>query len=282
MDSAGIRRRGPLRKVVQFVRRRWRRWRADVHIISFPKCGRTWLVLLVATVLQEHYGIRTRKPLRLRGYAWRRREIPYMLQHHDGGPEFLRPDELPVDKGFYAGKRVVFLVRDPRDVLVSTYFQKSRRNYNFTGTLAEYVRHPVGGIETIVRFYNIWAANRDVPRDFLLMTYEDLHRDTAGELRRLIEFLGIAGVDPATVDRAVEFCRFDNMRRLEAGNELGSPALAARDASDEETFKTRKGQVGGYTEYLTREDIAYIDDIIETRLDPLYAEYRRAAGTAAS
>ncbi len=277
METAGVRRRGPLRKAVQFIRRRWRRWRADVHIVSFPKCGRTWLVLLIATVLQKHYGIRTRKPLRLRGYAWRRREIPYILQHHDGGPEFQRPDELPTDKGFYAGKRVVFLVRDPRDVLVSTYFQKSRRNYNFEGSLSDYVHHPVGGIETIVRFYNIWATHRDVPRAFLLLTYEDLHRDTVGELRRVIEFLGLSGVADATLERAAEYCRFDNMRRLEAGNELGSSALAARDANDEETFKTRKGQVGGYTEYLSAEDIAYIDAVIDAQLDPLYAMYRRSA-----
>ena len=282
MEQAGRRDRGVLRKAVQFVRRRWRRLRADVHILSFPKCGRTWLVLLIATALQQHYGIRMRKPLRLRAYAWRRREIPYMLQHHDGGPEFSRPEDLPTDKQFYAGKRVIFLVRDPRDVLVSTYFQKSRRNDNYAGSLADYVRHPIGGIETIVRFYNIWADNRDVPRDFLLLTYEDLHADTAGQLRRVLDFLGISNVNESTIEKSVEFCRFDNMRKLEESNALGSSTLSARDSSDDETFKTRKGQVGGYADYLDADDITYIDSIIEQHLDPLYRDYRKVDDSGVS
>lgn len=263
--------------MLQRLRRGWRHWRADVHIVSFPKCGRTWLVLLIATVLQEHYGVRVRNPMRLRSYARRHRDIPYMLQHHDGGPEFCRADELPTVKAAYAGKRVIFLVRDPRDVIVSTYFQKTRRNYDFEGSLDEYVYQPVGSIDTIVRFYNIWACNRTVPDDFLLVTYEDLQRDTAGQLRRVINFLGMSAVRDEAIDSAVAFCSFDNMRQLEASNAFGSARLAPRDASDESTFKTRKGQVGGYREHLSADAIDYIDRTIDDQIDPLYAMYRSGA-----
>ncbi|NIW61013.1 MAG: sulfotransferase domain-containing protein, partial [Nitrospinaceae bacterium] len=65
---------------------------------------------------------------------------------------------------------------------------------NFRGSLREYVYEPVGGIKTILEFYNIWARNRHVPRDFLLVTYESLQGDPLGELRRVIDFLGLAGV----------------------------------------------------------------------------------------
>lgn len=275
-----MRRRGPLRKAVQTLRRQWRRQRAGVHIISYPKCGRTWLVLLIGKALQVHFDLRVRNLLRLRSMASRRRGIPYILQHHDGGPEFRAPETLQRDKTFYRDRRVVFLVRDPRDVLVSSYFQKTRRNNDYEGTLAEYVHERVGGIETIVEFFNIWAQNRGVPRDFLLVTYEDLHRDTAGELRRVLDFLGLTGVSDTAIEAAVAYCRFDNMRSIEAENQLGTSALAARDRGDMSTYKTRKGEVGGYREHLSETDIEYIDGVIEARLDTFYGRYRSEPASA--
>lgn len=272
--SAITRKRGPLRRAVQTVRRRYRRARADIHIVSYPKCGRTWLVLLVGKALALHHGLDVRNPLRLRDYARPWRPIPYILQHHDGGPEFKLPEELPTDKSEYAGRKVVFMVRDPRDVLVSSYFQKTRRNANFDGTLEDYLEERRGGLESILAFYNIWAANRDVPRDFLLVTYEDLHADTAGELRRVLEFLGVDGVSDATIDEAVAYASFDNMRAIEQENALGTSRLAARDADDPESYKTRRGEVGGYADYLHGQALERVDATIRERLDPYYERYR--------
>lgn len=256
-------------------RRRWLHRRAPIHIVSFPKCGRTWLVLLLAKTIEYHYGATVRNPLKLRRFARRVPGLPLMLQHHDGGPEFLRPEELSRDKSAYAGKKVVLLVRDPRDVLVSSYFQKTRRNINYEGTLDEYVYEPVGSLESIIEFYNIWARNRDVPDNFLLMTYEDMHEDTVAELRRLVEFLGLEDIEDGTLERAVDFCRFDNMRRLELSNEYQTGALSARDPNDESTYKTREGRIGSYRDKLQAREIEYIDRRIHEQLDPLFDRYRR-------
>lgn len=259
--------------------RRFRRWwlqrRADIHLVSFPKCGRTWLVLMLAKVIEARYGLEIANPLKLRRYRTRIRELPLILQHHDGGPEFQKPEELAQEKLAYAGRKVIFLVRDPRDVLVSTYYQKAKRNYDFTGTLTDYVYQPVGGIHTIVEFYNIWARNRHIPTNFLLMRYESLHEDAERELRRAVDFIGIQGVTDQMISQAVEFCRFDNMRRLEATNEYRTGALAARNPEDDSTYKTRKGEVGGYREQLGEAEIAYVNSVIQTHLDPFFADYLR-------
>jgi len=42
--------RGPLRQAMKRFKRGWRKWRADVHLVSYPKCGRTWLVLLIVRI----------------------------------------------------------------------------------------------------------------------------------------------------------------------------------------------------------------------------------------
>ncbi|MFP4561325.1 MAG: sulfotransferase domain-containing protein, partial [Thiohalorhabdus sp.] len=245
------------------LRRTWLLHSSDTHIISFPKCGRTWLVLMISKAIQEHYGIDPSDPLRPHRYKRKVRTLPKILPHHDGGPEFQRPEELETDKSFYANKKVIFLTRDPRDVTVSSYFQKTKRNINFQGSLRDYVYEPVGSVETNIEFYNIWARNREVPKDFLLVTYEDLQRDTEEQMRRVLDFLGLGKISEETVREAVEFCRFDNMRQLEATNALGSKRLAPRDAGDESTYKTREGRIGGYVDHLDAEEIGHINRLIQ-------------------
>ena len=274
-----LRSRGATKDSLDKFRRNLRKWRADIHIVSYPKCGRTWLVLLIAKTLELHYGMKVQNPLKLREYRSRRRGIPYMHAHHDGGPEFLLPEELETNKGFYASRRVIFMVRDPRDVLVSSYFQKTKRNYNFKGSMSEYVKERRGGIETIIDFYNIWAQNRNIPKDFLLVRYEDMQTDTASELRRVLKFIGVEGVSPENVQQAVELCSFDNMRQMESNNAFKTNTLSPRDVNDPQTYKTRRGIVGGYKDYLDGEDLNYVEDIIRQRLDPFFGEYVQGTGT---
>ncbi len=262
-----------IKRWYQRHRREWLRRNADVHIISFPKCGRTWLVLMIARVIERHYGVTVSDPLKLRLFRKKLRSLPLILQHHDGGPEFLRVEELEQDKARYAGAKVVFLVRDPRDVTISAYFQKTRRNDDFAGTINEYLHQPVGSIDTNIEFYNIWARNRSVPRDFLLVTYEDMHQDAVRELRRVVEFIGLFDVPETVIREAVEACSFENMRRMESDNALGSKRLAPRDVADETTYKTREGRVGGHVSHLEPEDVAYINNLLKERLDPFYARY---------
>lgn len=264
-----------MQKYWKQIRRHWLMRNADVHIVSFPKCGRTWLVLMVSKAIELHYGVTLENSLKLRRYRGKVRGLPLILQHHDGGPEFKRVDELERDKNFYAGRRVLFLVRDPRDVTVSAYYQKTKRNINYQGTLQQYVHEPVGSIETNVAFYNIWARNRKVPTEFMLMTYEDLHRDAVAELRRATDFIGLHGIETATLEAAVDACSFDNMRKLESSNALGSGRLAPRDASDESTYKTREGRVGGYVDYLDPPEIEYMDRLIQNELDDDYYFYKQ-------
>ena len=35
----------------------FRRRRTDVYLVSFPKCGRTWLRVLVGRAFQQHFGL---------------------------------------------------------------------------------------------------------------------------------------------------------------------------------------------------------------------------------
>jgi len=260
----------------QVGRRVWDWWshrRTDVYVLSYPKCGRTWLRLLMGKALVDDLSLTDANPMELSDLHRASPHVPRIRVTHDDNPQLKRPDEIERDKRRYAGKKVVFLVRNPRDVVISYYFQASRRRDRFAGTPSEFLRHPVGSLDTILDYYNVWAECRGVPGDFCLVRYEDLHRDAAGELERVLRLIGRVPAR-AVVDRAVEFARFDNMRALERKNAFGSARLRPADGSDPESFKTRKGVVGGYREYFTPEDLEYLEARIAEKLSPFYAGYR--------
>jgi hypothetical protein len=218
-------------------------------------------------------------PLELMRLAAIRPGLPRLSISHDDYPHWKPVDEIVADKAAYRGKRVVFLVRDPRDVIVSNYFQHRKRgdselaNDSFDGSLADFIRHPIGGIPTIVKFYNVWAASQGVPESFLLQRYEDYHAAPRAAFQALLQSLTLPELGPAALDNAVAYGKFDNMRRLEETNALNNARLMAPEDGDPEGFKTRKGKVGGYRDYLSPADVAWIDSYLRDNLAPLYRDY---------
>ena len=246
-------------------------------LLSYPKCGRTWLHFMLG-----HYALagRSGNPLALPQITLRDPTLPNVAVLHDDFPHLKPHDDLETDKTIYRERKVVLLVRDPRDVLVSNYFQFTRRGDRelardsaFTGSLSEFIRHPIGGLRSIVAFYNIWARNRQVPKRFLLLTYEALHRDTPRALKIVLDFLDFPERGPAALADAIEAGGFENMQRLEREAALQSPALGSKIANDPEALKARRGKVGGYRDYLSDEDIGYINAYLGQHLDRFYAQY---------
>jgi hypothetical protein len=265
---AQLRRSAMGRLVYRFRRNRM----ADVFVLSFPKTGRTWLRVLLGKALALHHGLQDAEVIELDQLARAIPSLPRIRFKHDDNPHFKAPHELVDFKYEYRDRKVVLLVRDPRDTLVSAYFQMTKRedSYRFEGTLADFLRCPRGSWDTMIRFYNIWADQRSAPAAFLLVRYEDLHADAARELRRVLEFLGYRDVAEQTIQAAVEFSRFENMRKMEQSNSLSSGRLKPGDAKDPESFKTRKGKVGGYVDYLDGEQIAELNARLKRELAPIY------------
>jgi hypothetical protein len=248
------------------------RWplRGDVALLSFPKAGRTWLRVMLGRAMAEHFGIRDADLFKLGRMADPARGIPRIEIKHDDNPQLKVPEELVPNKSEYRGVKVVYLARDIRDLAVSNYFEFTRRRGQEDRGLSTYLRARRGSVDTMIRHYNIWAANRHVPADFHLVRYEDLHADSAGCLGDLLAFLGIANVDGATLRRAVEFASFDNMHRMECSGAFRHRRLCPMNPGDRESYKTRRGQVAGYRDYLSSEDIDLLDARIRAELDPFY------------
>jgi len=208
--------------------------------------------------------------------------IPRISVIHDDHPMLKTPEELEETKTRYRDKKVIFLARDPRDVIVSSYFEMKnrgaifgnnpyeKRKATFEGSLPEFIDRREGGFDTILKYYNIWAANRQIPKGFLLVRYEDLKANARDELRRVLDFLGLQAIPEEIIDDAINYATFDNMRRMETSGSFQSGILKPADKSNTDTYKTRKGKVKGYLDYLTKEEITNLNQRLQKQLSNFY------------
>jgi hypothetical protein len=231
----------------------------DIHLLSYPKAGRTWLRALIGKAIADTYGLPEHLLLETPELT-RAAGLPIAAFDHDQSSmrNGLRWQDMTADRSAYRGKRVLLMGRDVRDILVSAYFQATRRIHVFAGPISAFIRHDVYGVEKILAFYRIWAANRHIPAQFEFLTYEDLHRDPVAAVSRVLALIG-AETSDAVIANAVDFCRFENMHIAEAENHFKSNILRPAQSGDQESFKVRVGKVGNYAQYLSPNDIEYID-----------------------
>jgi hypothetical protein len=187
---------------------------------------------------------------------------------HDGSSlrETADHASLPANKRAYRDKKVIFLARDVRDVLVSSYFEATKRSYvfegqpcRFDGTLAEFVRSPAFGAKKVAAFYETWSRSLTLSGEFLLIRYEQLHGAAEEVLTAVLRFIGADDVEQRHIADAVTHASFENMRELERASVFDNPCLRPGDPSDPGSYKVRRGLAGGYVDYLSAADIAYIE-----------------------
>jgi hypothetical protein len=226
----------------------------DVLVISFPKSGRTWL-----RVMMDRLNIK-------------------LNYSHDetSHAERISLGDLSRSKDKYRNKKIIFLVRDPRDTVVSGYFQAVKRINVYNGPISEFIRDEKHGIEKILEFHHIWFNNRLIPKDFLSIRYEDMHADCISVLRKIMDFLQIRHISEDQLKESIQFAEFENMKKLERqgffSNKYGS-ILSPANINDEESFKVRKGKIGGYVDYLNQDDITYCNKYLSDPGSPFYSTF---------
>lgn len=119
--------------------------------------------------------------------------------------------------------RYVVLVRDLRHAMVS-YYEKDPPGQR-RATFAEYLRGKDSfrfdhALYRQIRFLNSWAHVRRLdPRRVLVVRYEDLIADPAGQTRRVWSHLGFPNVADDVFERAAALSTKDRMAKYEDGVE---------------------------------------------------------------
>jgi hypothetical protein len=234
----------------------------DVIILSIPKSGRTWLRAFLCAYFCRRFGLEfTLRPGRydLPGF-------PRVVFSHDLFEHRTKGDRWDRVRGKYLVPRrelkrakIIVLARDPRDCFVSLYLQLTRRDPNAPAKLrqksvSEMLRDKKFGMRAIISTMNCWLNEFSQGDNFTIVRYEALRAAPAEHFRDLLGVLGERSPDATTFQEALEFSRFENMQKLEAAGAFDSNILHPGDVRDPESFKVRRGKVGGYREYLSAED----------------------------
>jgi len=169
-------------------------------------------------------------------------------------------EEISRDKSKYVNSRILFLTRNLKDLLVSCYFQASRRINRFDGGISEFIRDERYGARKILTFYQHWHEGKNTPEEFTWNTYEEMHENTEGVLVNALHLSDFVATQ-SELEQSIAFARFEELKRLETKGYFQSGILTPANAADPESFKIRKGEVGGYVDYLSPEDVAYIDEM---------------------
>jgi alcohol sulfotransferase len=171
-----------------------------------------------------------------------------------------------IDKEDYDKKKIIIMVRDPRDVAVSYYHQHTNRdltaNRNFNN-IDEFVLDPIYGIERqsefvlkLLDFYEEYEGKK------LLLKYEELKKNDL-IFHDIINFV-FDSVNEEDLKLTIDKSKFDNMRKRELSTNGG--ILGKRNGwnGDINSLKTRKAKIGSYKEELRENTIEKINNLFFT------------------
>ena len=226
-------------------------------LVSFPNSGRTWLMYMLKSVLKEAG-----------------KENLYIEDTHDCSEIIIengtRPDPHLIfnftNRFRYLRSRVIFLARDPRDIIVSNFYQVTNRSKNpfKFNSKSEFINHNVYGFKRVIHFFNIWYNNKTKPQDFLVIKYENLLENTV-DLKKVINFLNV-DLSDESIERIYQESTARKMREKEKKNQLEGFSDFGKETNK---LKVRKARKGSYLTELTFEDISFCNKEME-RLNPYF------------
>ena len=139
-------------------------------VISFPKTGRTWLRHMIDEMIKKStYNL----------------DVTFTHDHseiitEDGVRNDTKLIFNHIRRKRYKRARVIFLVRNPKDVVVSHYHQITKRSLKPLkfSSMSSFIRNKELGFNRIIHFYNLWFKQRNEVRDFLLIKYEEMTKSS--------------------------------------------------------------------------------------------------------
>ena len=257
---------------------------ADVLIVSVAKSGRTWLRAMLSRYYQLAYGLPERMLLEYDNFHALDARVPKILFLHVGQLNKL------LGKGVKPGNYpLVHLVRWPIDTAVSQYFQALGRTDAFrlgqrglpldmsSADMFSYVASPIYGVPRIIYNLNAFHRNVALQHNPLTLRYEDARRGAKDALAALVSHFGREPASDRLLTEAAEFGSFDNLKKVEAEQAFDSFRMKPGDASNADSFKVRRGKVGGYRDYFTDAQCRELESLIVRDLDRAYG-YDRPPG----
>jgi hypothetical protein len=252
----------------------------DTFIVSYPRSGNTWTRFLIGNLIQPSGPITF---LNIERVIPDTSALSKSYLKHVPRPRILKSHQY-FDPRY---KKVIYIVRDPRDVALSHYnWQRKYREiddqYPLERYTSRFVAGDLAGWGSWGEHVLSWLATRHNSPDFLLLRYEAMLAEPLRELGKVAVFLGTEATRE-TLATAVERSSADNMRKLEKtqGEEWVSTLDGLRDKGQRKDIPfVGKAKHGGWKSLLPESSVEEIESAWGPLMKTLGYELTRRSSPA--
>ncbi|HEX4796128.1 MAG TPA: sulfotransferase domain-containing protein [Humisphaera sp.] len=224
----------------------------DVFLCTYPKSGTTWLAYLIAQALKRDPD----EQIDLKSMYTHVPDVNLLYTKRGSLEQY---SQLPDPRIFLCHAtfnerlpNVIYVIRDPRDALVSYWHYQRFLHKGYDRSLADFIAADDHWPCEWDQHVASWLLPRRHP-NFMLVRYEQLHEDAAGVLRDVLRFAGKAFTEER-IAAAVASSRFDRMRATEETHGVHGKA------GDEDARFVRKGRAGGWRQEMSGADLRILED----------------------
>lgn len=192
----------------------------DIYIVSYPKSGNTWMRFLFGNILFEGDF----------DFANMNEKIPDIYHKDKKFIDNLKcPRVIKSHEPYYNSltkAKVIYIYRDPRDVVVSYYFWHKKFAPNSVKNFEDYFEKfmkgklPFGLWSQHVHRWKEAAINN--PENIYIIKYEDLKESPFEQFKRVLNFCNIDSSDNEKIQLAIKRSSFKSMKKKEEEQEKAS------------------------------------------------------------
>ncbi|XP_073532002.1 amine sulfotransferase-like [Phyllobates terribilis] len=243
----------------------------DVFIVTYPKSGTIWTQQILSLIFNEGHRNTTEQIENIERVPWieynfynsdfNSRPSPRLFTSHL--PYYLMPKDLRFKMG-----KIIYVSRNPKDVLVSLYhFYKMNPYLKCTIPWEIFINLFISGKVLSSSWFDHlrgWYQHKE-DFDILFLTYEEMIKDLRSAVLKICNFVGLK-LDDQAIDIVVEKATFKNMKH----DPLANYTFLSNEVLDKSkgTF-LRKGIVGDWKNTMTVAQSEMFDKIYKEKMGDL-------------
>ncbi|XP_075847545.1 sulfotransferase 2A1-like [Microtus pennsylvanicus] len=239
----------------------------DTIMLTYPKSGTNWLIEIVCLINTKGNPQWIQSEPIWKRSPWVESEDGYQTLINKEGSRLIS-SHLPFHlfpKSFFSSKaKMIYVIRNPRDVLVSGYFFLHKTNLiKNPESLTNYFEWFLKGNVIFGSWFEhtrAWLSMRE--RDnFLLLSYEDLKQDTRGTIEKICDFLG-KKLEKDELDLVLKYSSFQVMKE----NKMSNFSLVPEDLITNGLHLMRKGSTGDWKNHFTVAQAEAFDKVFKEKM----------------
>ncbi|XP_062393693.1 sulfotransferase family 2, cytosolic sulfotransferase 3 [Sardina pilchardus] len=241
----------------------------DVIAITYPKSGTIWMQEILPLILNGGDLTPVHTIPNWDRVPWLEETRAALVLDNKPSPRAMvshMPYHLMPPTFFSSKAKVIYVARNPKDVLVSSfYFHQMAHFLDDPGTFEEFLDKFLAGQVLFGKWTDhvkSWR-NTNLGDRILYVTYEEMVKDLRGALRRFSKFLG-RELTEQSLEQVVSHCTFDSMKT----NDMSNFSLIPQDIMDKKKSPfLRKGIVGDWKNHLSPDQEVKFNAVIKQEME---------------